>query len=179
MLDIKQESESEDEEDAGLNLTTRLKNMGIGEDDDLDLQFLTPENLPVELYFRGNSPDICKPVAAVITEEYRGQDLPLMTGEKKDQKMLLRCNREEHKAMLQGKQSGLVILAIYYCKSITELCLRMLWRCRWKGERKQHFVLHYRNQKLDISGRKIYASAITTKKQTNLTKNDVHECVPC
>ncbi|THV87864.1 hypothetical protein D6D29_00355 [Aureobasidium pullulans] len=91
MLDIKQASESEDEEDAGLNLTTRLKNIGIT-DDDSRLKFFTPENLPVELYFRGDSPDIYKPEAAVITEEYRGQDLPLMTGEKKDQEILLRSN---------------------------------------------------------------------------------------
>jgi len=91
MLDIKQENESEDEENAGLHVATRLKNMGIG-DDDSTLQFLTPDTLPVELYFRGDSPDIYKLEAAVITEECRGQDLPLMTGEKKDQKMLLRSN---------------------------------------------------------------------------------------
>ncbi|THX59881.1 hypothetical protein D6D06_01701 [Aureobasidium pullulans] len=94
MLDIKQENGSEDEEDAGLNLTTRLKNMGIGEDDDddLKLQILTHDTLPSELFYQGDSPDLYKSDASAITDEYRGQDLPLMTGEKKDQKMLLRSN---------------------------------------------------------------------------------------
>lgn len=94
MLDIKQESESEEEEDAGLNLTTRLKNMGIGEDDDddLKLQILTHDTLPSELFYQGDSPDLYKSDASAVTDEYRGQDLPLMAGEKKDQKMLLRSN---------------------------------------------------------------------------------------
>ncbi|THZ83782.1 hypothetical protein D6C84_04701 [Aureobasidium pullulans] len=89
--DFSSSDDSSDDEDGEMDIAARLENMSVAQDNS-HLQILTHKTLPSELFYQGDSPDLYKSDASAITDEYRGQDLPLMSGEKKDQKMLLRSN---------------------------------------------------------------------------------------